>query len=227
MNLYRISRNQPSYTKNYSMTDHCIILDLDETLVHSCEDYQKLLELNLFQDPEVLDLRRRLYNLFLSGYNHPPSMWGITRPYMEDFIFFCFNYFQKVCVWSAGTYEYVHNIIEQTFPPGYKPDIIYTRDNCYYSQNGELFKPIEVMAKKENLQEILRLDNTLFVDDRALAFIKNPDNGILIPAYEPKNYQEYINEDLTLLYLMNWLVSPEVVRAKDVRTLDKSRIFRV
>jgi hypothetical protein len=82
------------------------------------------------------------------------------------------------------------------------------------------------MAHDEGWEKILRLDNTFFVDDRPQVFFKNPDNGILIPPYEPSgSYYNYIQDDPTLPELMEWLMKPEVLQAKDVRLLDKSRIF--
>ncbi len=223
MSLYRISKKEPL---RKPLTDKCIILDLDETLVHSSEDYLALMALQPFKDPSMLDLRARMYNLSLAGYDKPPTIWGVTRPYTEEFLLFCFGYFSKVCVWSAGSPEYVRSIVEHIFPAGYKPHAVYTKNHCHYTQDNVLFKPIERMINDEGWQKSLRFDNTLFVDDRDLAFIKNPDNGIVIPPYEPNgDYESYVEDDQTLLALMNWLMQPEVIRSSDVRLLDKTRIF--
>jgi TFIIF-interacting CTD phosphatase-like protein len=223
MNLYWISKKE---TLRKPLTQRCIILDIDETLVHSSEDYLQLMRLRPFNDPAMLDLRPRMYNLSLNGYNKPPNVWGITRPHVEEFLLFCIGYFSKVCIWSAGIPEYVRQIVDLIFPIGFKPDAVYNRSHCHYAQNGELFKPIEKMAHDEGWEKILRLDNTFFVDDRPQVFFKNPDNGILIPPYEPSgSYYNYIQDDPTLPELMEWLMKPEVLQAKDVRLLDKSRIF--
>lgn len=223
MNIYRISKKEPHHKP---LTQRCIILDLDETLVHSSEDYIKLMTLQPFNDPVMLDLRSRMYNLSLDSYIKPPTVWGVTRPYTEDFLLFCFGYFSKVCVWSAGTPEYVRKIVDEIFPSGYKPDVVYNRSHCYYTQEGDIFKPIKIMARDENLEKILRLDNTLFLDDRPQAFLKNPDNGIVIPAYEPdETYESYVQDDTALPELMDWLLQPEVLRTSDVRLLDKTKIF--
>lgn len=224
MSLYRISKKEPLHKP---LTDKCIILDLDETLVHSSEDYLTLMSLKPFNDPSMLDLRSRMYNLSLGGYDKPPTIWGITRPYSEEFLLFCFGYFSKVCVWSAGSPEYVKSIVEHIFPAGYKPHVVYSKHNCKYTQDNVLFKPIEKMSEDERLEKIIRLDNTLFIDDRDLAFIKNPDNGIVIPPYEPSGeYENYVQDDQILLDLMDWLMRPEVIRSSDVRLLDKQFIFK-
>lgn len=223
MSLYRISKKE---RRQEPLTDRCIILDLDETLIHSCEDYRKLINLRPFQDPSLLDLRKRMYNLYLNGYHQPPTIWGVTRPYTEEFLLFCFDYFSKVCVWSAGLPDYVNKIVDYIFPAAYKPDVVYDRSHCHYTVENDIFKPIERMREKEDWHDIMRLDNTFFVDDRAKAFIKNPGNGIVIPGYEPDGSLEaYVNDDQALLELMDWLMLPEVLEAQDVRQLDKRRIF--
>ena len=223
MSLYRISKKEPYHQP---LTKRCIILDLDETLVHSSEDYRTFKQLRPFNNPALLDLRRRMYNFSLIGYDKAPTVWGVTRPYVQDFLIFCFSYFTKVCVWSAGSPEYVKKIVEHIFPPGYEPHAVYSRNQCHYAQNGELFKPIHKMTEQEGWEDVLRLDNTLFIDDRPQAFYKNPKNGIVIPVYEPEDeIASFTQDDHCLVDIMQWLVLPEVLEAEDVRLLDKSRIF--
>jgi TFIIF-interacting CTD phosphatase-like protein len=222
-NIYRLSKKEPI---GKPITQKCIILDLDETLVHSSENFEKILRLKPFDDPAMFDLRNRLYDLCLSGYSGKPNIWGITRPHLEEFIMFCFGYFQKVCVWSAGTPEYVKKIVEYIFPPGYQPHVVYTRIDCSYAQNGKIFKPISKMLPHKECEGVMKLENTLFVDDQDHAFIKNPYNGIVIPPYDPDvSYHGLIHEDRCLLDLMDWLMRPEVIASKDVRYLEKDYIF--
>lgn len=224
MPLYRINKKEPS---SKPLTQRCIILDLDETLVHSCEDIGKLSTFGLFRNPGMLDLRRRLYYISMGNYTKTPTIWGVVRPYTENFIQFCFEYFAKVCVWSAGLPEYVDRVVDLIFPSGYKPHLVYNRNHCHYDTSGEIFKPIEKMAKAlSGEKEGVKLENTFFLDDRPQAFLKNPQNGIIIPPYEPEeDINTFLQEDDHLVRLMQWLSKPEVIAAKDVRLLDKSRIF--
>lgn len=221
MALYRISKKE---SRHSPLTNKCIILDLDETLVHSSDDYNKLSTLQPFNEPMMLSIRGRMYNLSLSRYKDRPVIWGITRPHLLDFLVFCFSYFNKVCVWSAGSREYVNAIVDFIFPTGYRPHIIYCHDDCHYTQEGDLFKPIEKMSQE--MKNDIRLDNTFFIDDRRHAFIKNPKNGIHIPPYEPEgDYKRYLDDDPTLVELMEWLLKPEVLGCQDVRFLNKHNIF--
>lgn len=224
MSLYRINRKEQ---RNKPLTNKCIILDLDETLIHSSEDHSEFSKLNIFSDIKFLDVRKRMYSFSFDGYNRQASIWGVSRPGLDDFIPFCFDYFAKVCVWSAGQNDYVTRIVNNIFPTGYEPHVVYARDNCHYSHDREIFKPIEKMIQQEKLENVMTLENTLFLDDRELAFIKNPGNGIIIPPYDPNPTLDGINfPDTRLDELREWLMKPEVMKSKDVRTLDKKSIFK-
>ena len=65
------------------------------------------------------------------------------------------------------------------------------------------------------------------IDDRLYNFELNPDNGILIPPYEPKKSKASLidDSDPTLKNLQKWFERSEVIEAEDIRTLDKSSIF--
>ena len=49
------------------LTDKVIVLDLDETLVHSCSeaDIELLKKLQIYTDPKNYDLRMRTYKIYL------------------------------------------------------------------------------------------------------------------------------------------------------------------
>ena len=223
MSLYRFYKKDP---RSKPLTNKCIILDLDETLVHSSEDYEDFNKLGLFSDPNLFNIRRRFYSFPLASYDQPSTIWGVTRPRLEEFIPFCYDYFAKVCVWSAGSPDYVDKIVKRIFPPGYEPHLIYHRNHCHYSRDGEIFKPLDKMIRDSKLDKIMKPENTFFVDDRSLAFIKNPSNGIVIPAYSPKsNIDELDQDDTCLDDLMTWLRRPEVMNSSDVRLLNKEGIF--
>src|SRR5439155_1317619 len=107
---------------NIPRTNKSIVLDIDETLVHTFEgDCQtKFQQLNLMDDPALIDLRSRLYVLPLvdlskTGNSGVNLYWGVMRPSLRDFLRFCNKYFQNVCIWSAGHRDYVHGVCNQIF----------------------------------------------------------------------------------------------------------------
>ena len=104
-----------------SLTQHAIILDIDETLVHTCEDMNQFHSLRIFTDPKMIGLRRRSYVVTLDdvverrGAGVKTQLWGVTRPHLEEFLIFCFSYYRVVAVWSAGKTKYVQAIVDHIF----------------------------------------------------------------------------------------------------------------
>ena len=218
------------------LTNKCVVLDLDETLVHSHGDpnIDLLKELRIHSDPNHIDLRSRTYKITMEDVVHKrgtgdkTEMWGIFRPYVREFLIHCFNYFKIVIVWSAGRKNYVHTIVDQLFAGLRRPHVIFTYDDLEKLHNGTLIKPLNKLIEKvPGLNRYMSLENTFIIDDRTSVFQEpNPGNGIEIPAYKPAfNIKGLRSEDRALLHLIQWFNRPEVVSSSDVRTLDKSRLF--
>lgn len=220
-----------------ALTDKCIVLDLDETLVHSNEKIDDLERLKIMEDPSLLDLRRRTYQITMDdvvykrGTGVKTVMWGITRPHVKQFLINCFSYFKVVAVWSAGKRKYVDAIVDFLFKDIKRPHVVYSYDECERTPNGLLVKPLRKMIQNEpGLDKFMSLKNTFIIDDRNTVYQgfenDNPNNGIQIPPYKPAfNFPAMRSDDIRLKQLMNWFLSPEVMSSKDVRDLDKTTIF--
>lgn len=219
------------------MTNKCIVLDLDETLVHSYSDMESLFKLDVFGNPEMLPIRSRLYKInmddvvYKKGTGIETKMWGITRPHLKEFLVFCFSYFGKVIVWSAGKKKYVHAITDFIFRDVKRPHAVYTYDDCEKTSTGLIVKPLRKMIDNvPGLKEHMSLKNAYILDDRKTVYSgyegDNPNNGIQIPRYKPQpKIEEFKKDDNRLIELKEWLEKPENVEAEDVRTLDKNNIF--
>ncbi len=222
-----------------SITDKCIVLDLDETLVHSYAennsyDLDALLDLKIFTDPTNIDLRERTYKITIDdvvhkrGTGNKTEMWGILRPHVKEFLIACFTYFKIVIVWSAGRRNYVHAIVDNLFKDIKRPVVVFTYDDIEKLPNGTLIKPLNKLIETvPGLKKYMSLKNTFILDDRSSVFYEpNPYNGIVIPAYKPAfNLRSLRNNDVALKQLIKWLMRPEVVNCDDIRTLDKNKIF--
>lgn len=213
-------------------TNQCIILDLDETLVHASDDMFRFHRLKIATDPQLMDIRDRSYTMTLDdvierrGTGTKTQLWSITRPYLKEFLVFCFNHFKIVAVWSAGRYKYVHATVEAIFKDIAMPHIIYTWDDCDKTNTG-IFKPLEKMIQNEpGMANYMSLANTYAIDDRPSTYSKNQYNGIRIPEYKPHFTVDGMRiKDNGLLQLMNWFKQQHVIVSSDVRTLDKGDIF--
>jgi hypothetical protein len=219
---------------NTSLTDKCIVLDLDETLVHSFEKMEELRPLGLFKNPQLLDIRKRAYRIQLgdtldNNRWKPLDIWGVTRPNLDEFLCFCFKYFRIVAVWSAGQSKYVESICDFIFRDIRPPHIIYSWPDCEKdTPDGHIEKPLQKMIDCEpHIKKYMSLTNTFVIDDRYSTFANcNLGNGVLIPPYSPHPTVEALRQqEPSLLELKRWFTRPEVVMSKDVRKLDKSKIF--
>lgn len=222
--LYYVESHDIPFT---SITDKCIVLDLDQTLIATQDDMISLKKSGILSDPKLMSLRSRMYHIVIDDLNKPGEgsrfeCWGITRPHISEFLIFCFSYFKIVAVWSAGTRSYVEAIVEHIFRDIRKPHIIFTRDDIMKGVEKPL---VNMINSCDLMKQYMSLDNTLALDDNSSTYIHNPDNALLIPAYEPTSADAMGRDDPTLLQLKYWLLQPEVVNCKDVRTLNKDGIY--
>jgi len=202
-----------------SLTDKCIILDVDETLIHSMDMAEYKME-------HFLDNPKLCQSIFITHMNLKDArydLWAYKRPHLQEFLTFCFSYFKIVAVWSAGEYDYVHSVVNHIFKRIRRPHLIFTRPDC--KQEKELTKPIiEMINQVPGLSEYMNLANTVIIDDRDTNFLPNPYNGILIPAFSPKGLLLELDDD-HLLHLIKWFKQRVVRDCKDIRALAKDKIF--
>lgn len=205
---------------------YCIILDLDGTLIHTQDTIENYKKLNIDNYPDLLE---RSYILGIDNMDQigkKSPLWGITRPYLKQFLTFCFSFFDIVAVWSAGTKDYVKKVVSNIFRGIQRPHIVWARDKVLFNDKGQ--KPIKKMINEnESFKGIMRMDNTFFVDDNSYVFIENPYNGILIPEYyrDGKTISNLRSNDIALLQLIKFFY--ELNGKQDVREIDKSNIFRI
>ena len=221
-------------SKYDTITNKVIILDLDETLVHTSDNMDILKKLGILTNPKLMALRSRIGTVHIDdvlssrGSGTKSNLWYIKRPYSREFIIFCFAYFRAVLVWSAGVSKYVKAIVKEEFKNIKPPLVIYTRDQCIADPvDGDLYKPLsKLLSEVPGLSKYANIKNTLILDDKAATFRETPDNGVLIPRYSPPfTVSGIMEQDIALLQFREWLLKPDVISSDDVRTLDKSLIF--
>lgn len=234
------------YTNEKSLTQHVCVFDVDETLVHTYlgddnEEHpiQLAEKLGIYNNSKYMDIRNRAIRI---GFDDPRvprgsgstyDCWGIMRPHLKKHLKFAFRYFRKVIIWSAGLKEYVNKITSFINNDNRKFDLVYHRWYCDVV-DGVHVKPLAKMINKH--PEIGPIEHMFIIDDREDIAVYNMDNLILIPTYSPKisvknreaiekSIRELRKDDDAFEKLETWLMQPHVMKAKDVRTLDKSGIF--
>jgi TFIIF-interacting CTD phosphatase-like protein len=207
---------------NVSLTDWTIVLDIDETLVHTEEDTEGP-DVEIKTDPILVE---DLYDIHLDKGTY--KMWGTKRPHLDEFLLFCFTYFKNVCVWSAGQTDYVHAVVKKIFRDFRAPDIIYTFDQCVQNERGDWIKPLEKFFDDKNVQaKGIVPSKTYIIDDRDYTFERNVDNGIQIPEYAPDSADGLHEEEDHLMRLKGWLMKQFADRKTDTLQKAKKRIFYV
>lgn len=214
-----------------------LIIDLDETLLHSYENPQFLEDLKIYEEPIVFKKFHqsvKTFSMHLEKNEMNIVIWGVFRPYLKEFLDFVYKNFDHVVFWSAGTSQYVQEIIDQMVEDFDIPHgkVIWSREKCH-KHAGTFHKPIAQL--QEDLRTryystiIINPLKTLILDDKTYTFIDNPANGVLIPLFHPgenPTVETLINSrDQALLKFMNWYNRPEVKFANDYRMLKKDNIF--
>ena len=212
-------------------TNFCIGLDLDECLVSIQMKAPQTLVGEITVNPRYIDLRNRLIEVYLHDYEGDKGeglrdyYWGLKRPHLDEFLLFLFSYFRVVFVWSAGQRPYVNAIVEKLFADLPYPYMVMNRDDIEHTSDGNYHKPLSRVMEFDS-SSYINLSNTFFLDNKGDNFVANESNGITIPDYKPPaNLDAMMVDDNRLLQLRQWLLRPEVMASKDIRKLDKSRIF--
>ncbi len=130
-----------------------VILDIDETLVHS-------IPVNPSSIPDDSDLS------FIVG-----NYKVYRRPYVDEFIgHILHDPWYRVGVWSAGTYEYVHDIVRHLFPDKSRLLFIMTHDDCNEQRQKPLSKALKLInqdASKDIECPFRRLmHDVILIDDK-------------------------------------------------------------
>ena len=217
------------------VTNKNIVLDIDATLAHAHGELGDFNIRNIYSDSDHIKFRRKLYRMKLvdvvsiSGSGVVTVLSGIYRPYLREFLDFCFDYFENVVIWSAGKKKYVEKMCEIMFPlKEHQPMLIYNYNDCIIGEEDYLKKPLKKLYDDPRTKGKLNEKNTFILDDRDDTFSLNPKNGIMIPEFESDMSVEDItdHEDSAFLNLMAWFNTKEVKEAKDVRKLNKNKIFK-
>ena len=212
-----------------SHCDKCIVLDLDETLVHTYASREIIYnDMGYNYLDSNIQMRGRLIKL-------EDDLWSLKRPNTDTFLRYVMDNFRTVVVWSAGTKDYVNAIVDWIFGSiGLYPDKVFSRDYCdevpVGSNKKAHVKPIIKLAGEPDLKGKLRLDNTFFIDDNTTSTSPNPSNAVTIPRFQPdQNIRSMLMEnDDALLKIIYWLEGSTARKCEDVRKVDKTQatVFR-
>lgn len=188
-----------------------LILDLDETLLHS-------------DDMSAADVRRM---------GRPPDydlgdLRGYFRPHLREFLRYAFDNFASVGVWTAGTPDYAESIVSEVFDAQGLPrpafvmnsrDCVARMENVGGQRYAKLkYKPLNKVWRRGPLH---RASNTLILDDRTDTAWENAENLMLIPSFSVRS--PLAPRDPFLRRFVQFSKQHNLPSVPDVRRVDKTQ----
>ena len=166
--------------------DKLLILDMDETLIHS----------ESFRDHDYIS--EGAYD-FKFSVGEDYWYFTIKRPFLDEFMKYAFDNF-KVAIWTAAGADYAAAVMKGCGINTKKLEFFWTRERCTMKYDFETGFHYGV----KNLDKVKKslgwdLNNILIVDDVLKTAINNYGNLIHIKEFL------YQRNDTELLKLMNYL----------------------
>ena len=165
-----------------------LILDLDETLVHS--SFQPLQYNNQLIKPDIY------FKIFFNGKYH--EIFVYKRPFLNKFLKEMNKIF-NIHVFTASIEKYAKPLLERLDKHNY---IIkkYFRESCVYSE-GKFIKDLSTLN--------INLHDIIIVDNNPISYKFNKKNGIPIKSF---HYDKNDKELLNIMPLLNCLSKVDDVR---------------
>ena len=165
-----------------------LLLDLDETLIHSSE-----------RNPESFDMQ-------LTFEEDPGTkvILGLNfRPYLLKFLT-CVQEFFELGIFTASTKDYATRIIEQIDPCRKIFSIVLFRQDCLHIKDNIYLKDLLIIGNRSP-------EEVFLVDNNSYFFYNQLENGIpIIPFLEDRN-------DTQLVHLLFFLVYLATLPSVDLR----------
>lgn len=219
--------NWPREKPAKTTTDLVLVIDLDETAVRTYKNQEALKNIPIFKDEKLVGLRKRAYKATINDPDNVKvvhDIWGVSRPHLREFLAFATTFFKYIFVWSSAQPRYVNEIVDFIFASLPRPYVL-TQKDCGHDENGQFFKPLRTIIDKYPSLG-LKMEMMLMIDDLQQNMSRNANNGIHIRKYKPEPVlKDLIEDDLTLLVIMEWLRQSEVINCLNVQKIEKPQTF--
>ena len=165
-----------------------LILDLDETLVHS--SFKPIIYNNTFYPPDIF------LSINFNGKIH--RVYVLIRPFLSEFLKEMDKIF-NIIIFTASVKEYANPLLDILD----KEKIIkkrFFREHCVFN-SGKYIK------KLENINQNLK--DTILVDNNPISYSLNKKNGLPIKSW---HYEQNDKELLNIMNVLNFLSNVNDVR---------------
>ena len=147
----------------------CIVLDIDETLIHT----KHMTQVPNDKFKKQSDISFKLHDVYY--YIH-------IRPHAKEFLQKVFENFDHVCIWTAAEKSYAKKIISKLMTPEQQKSLLefWSRKNCVIDNDGNYTKPLSKLFEKHSF---LNAKNTVLVDNNELITSLNKGMSINVPDF--------------------------------------------
>jgi len=199
--------HQPGRILSHLSTRKTLVLDLDETLVHSALKFSEYCDVRLHIIDD--DVRRNPVSAVsrVSAVSPGTIFYVSKRPYLDEFLRTSAQWYD-IAIYTASQRKYANPLISvlDTHRVVQKR---YFRDDCTFV-NGTFVKDLSLVSP--------HLSNVLIIDNSPAAYQFNPANALPIEAWYDDPNDEELLDILPLLYSLSFL--------DDVRSVLQLRLTR-
>ena len=194
INNYNADPKKFALSTNYNLKQNkkTLILDLDETLVHSgFHPFKRKSDFTL--------------NIKVDGKNH--TIYVLKRPYVEEFLSEIAPYYE-IIIFTASISEYASPLLDMLDKNKLTSGRLF-RQHCLFN-HGLYLKDIKIVQKD--------LKDVIIIDNNPVSYVMNQDNGLpILTWYDDLNDKELLN----LLPLLKYLANVNDVREIIKNVVDK------
>ena len=151
------------------LTNKTLILDLDDTLVHTLNEKKTYSQ----KDLNLLEINSAFYIDPKKGLKSPVKY--IIRPYALSFLQNIFPFYE-IILFTASDQSYADSIIDKLDPEKNLIDHRLYRQHCIPIKNQHI-KNLKILENRD-------LKNIIIVDNLIISFKDNFDNGIYVPTFK-------------------------------------------
>ena len=156
-----------------------VILDLDDTLIHSFFIRSENQLEHLIESSEKKSLDYFIIKIASEPFIYE-TFFVIKRPGVDKFLKNLLRNF-SVIIWSAGSHDYVHKISHHLFPHlDRQPKHIFSSIHTHIKKIEEdSYEVIKELSKIPGITD----SNAIIIDDRDDVMCRNPHQGIVIKDF--------------------------------------------
>ena len=176
-----------------------IILDIDETLIHSTET-------SLSSNPDFIIAPYYIYK----------------RPYVDEFLLYCRKEFE-VAIWTSGTADYALAIINALFPKDYPLAFSFFRDRCTSRYNYSTGSFDQIKDLKKVKRKGYALHNVLMIEDSPENLARQYSNVIPIESFTGDSSDNELQHLIVFLDLLKTVEDVRKIEKRDWKNRLKTR----